>query len=43
MFMKNFAMAGGFILLAIHGAGAYSLDNRLRANVKTNIVVCTTS
>lgn len=28
MFMKNFAMAGGFLFLVAHGAGAYSLDNR---------------
>ena len=28
MFMKNIAIAGGFILLAIHGAGGYSLDSR---------------
>lgn len=28
MFMKNIAVAGGFILLAIHGAGGYSLDSR---------------
>jgi len=28
LFMKNFAMAGGLLLLAEHGAGAYSLDNR---------------
>jgi len=28
LFMKNIAIAGGFVLLAIHGAGAYSLDNR---------------
>lgn len=28
MFMKNIAIAGGFLLLAVHGAGAYSLDNR---------------
>ena len=28
MLMKNFAIAGGFLLLAEHGAGAYSLDNR---------------
>lgn len=28
MFMKNIAIAGGFILLAVHGAGSYSLDNR---------------
>lgn len=28
MFMKNIAIAGGFLLLAEHGAGSYSLDNR---------------
>jgi putative oxidoreductase len=28
MFMKNIAIAGGFIMLAVHGAGAYSIDNR---------------
>ncbi|SCX05646.1 putative oxidoreductase [Nitrosomonas eutropha] len=28
MFMKNIAIAGGFTLLAVHGAGGYSLDNR---------------
>lgn len=28
MFMKNIAIAGGFLLLAIHGAGAFSIDNR---------------
>ena len=28
MFMKNIAISGGLILLAVHGAGAYSLDNR---------------
>ena len=28
LFMKNIAIAGGFLLLAAHGAGAYSLDNR---------------
>lgn len=28
LFMKNLAMAGGFLLLAVHGAGAYSIDNR---------------
>jgi len=28
MFMKNIAIAGGFLLLAVNGAGAYSLDNR---------------
>ena len=28
LFMKNIAIAGGLTLLATHGAGAYSLDNR---------------
>lgn len=28
LFMKNIAIAGGFMLLAAHGAGAYSFDNR---------------
>ena len=28
LFMKNIAIAGGFLLLAVHGAGAYSLGNR---------------
>ena len=31
MFMKNIAIAGGFILLAVHGAGGYSWDNRTRS------------
>lgn len=29
IFMKNIAIAGGLILLAVHGAGAYSADARL--------------
>ena len=28
-FMKNIAIAGGFLLLVAHGAGAYSIDKRL--------------
>ena len=28
MFLKNFAIAGGFLLLAIKGAGAWSVDAR---------------
>ena len=28
MFFKNVAMAGGFLIIAVHGAGAYSLDRR---------------
>lgn len=27
-FMKNFAIAGGFLILAAHGAGAWSVDAR---------------
>jgi len=29
MFMKNVAIAGGFLFLVANGAGAYALDNRL--------------
>lgn len=28
LFMKNISMAGGLLVLAAHGAGAWSLDNR---------------
>jgi len=28
MFLKNLAMTGGFLILAVHGPGAYSLDSR---------------
>lgn len=28
LFMKNIAITGGLLLLAIYGAGAYSIDNR---------------
>ena len=28
MFMKNISIAGGFLLLAAHGAGEWSLDRR---------------
>ena len=30
-FMKNMAMAGGFLFLLVHGAGSISLDNRTKA------------
>jgi len=30
MLMKNLAMAGGFLVLAAHGAGVFSLDARRR-------------
>jgi len=30
MFLKNLAIAGGFLLLVVHGAGAWSLDRKLR-------------
>jgi putative oxidoreductase len=30
LFMKNVAIAGGFLLLVAHGAGALSLDARSR-------------
>ena len=29
MFLKNLAMAGGYLVLAAHGAGALSVDNHL--------------
>lgn len=29
-FMKNIAMAGGFLILSVHGAGALSLDSKLK-------------
>ncbi|NGP52858.1 DoxX family protein [Thioalkalivibrio sp. XN8] len=29
-FLKNLAIAGGFLLLVVHGAGRYSLDARRR-------------
>jgi putative oxidoreductase len=39
MFMKNIAIAGGFLFVVAHGPGAYALDN-LRTtkldNLKTN-------
>lgn len=28
MFMKNIAIAGGFLMLFVHGAGAYAIDDR---------------
>jgi putative oxidoreductase len=32
MFMKNIAIAGGFLMLVAQGPGAYALDNRLKLN-----------
>ena len=32
MFMKNVAVTGGFLFLVAHGAGAWSLDERLARN-----------
>lgn len=31
LFMKNWALAGGLLVLAANGAGAFSLDQRTRA------------
>lgn len=31
LFMKNLAMAGGLLILAANGAGAFSLDQRAKA------------
>jgi putative oxidoreductase len=30
MFMKNIAIAGGFLMIVSQGAGGYSLDNRIK-------------
>ncbi|HVK99029.1 MAG TPA: DoxX family protein [Dongiaceae bacterium] len=30
LFMKNVAIAGGFLFLVVHGAGTFSLDNKLK-------------
>lgn len=30
MFSKNMALAGGFLCLVAHGAGAFSLDNKVK-------------
>ena len=35
-FMKNLSIAGGFLMIVVHGAGAYSLDNRRNAKVEVN-------
>jgi putative oxidoreductase len=31
MFMKNMSITGGLLLLAVHGSGIFSLDNRLNS------------
>ena len=31
LFMKNLSITGGLLLLAVHGAGALSVDNRTRS------------
>ena len=31
MFMKNLALAGGFLMIVFHGAGHWSIDNRRRS------------
>ena len=31
-FMKNITIAGGLLVIVAHGAGAFSIDNRLKAN-----------
>lgn len=31
LFLKNFGLAGGFLLIVAHGAGAWSLDGRRNA------------
>lgn len=36
LFMKNISIAGGLLLLAVHGAGAYSIDNR-RSTITSSV------
>lgn len=31
MFLKNLALAGGFLMIVSHGAGPFSIDNRTRS------------
>jgi putative oxidoreductase len=38
MFMKNIAIAGGFLFLVTHGPGAYALDNLTRNKHKASSV-----
>ena len=33
-FMKNVAIAGGFLMLFVHGPGAFALDNRTKLKTK---------
>lgn len=35
-FMKNLAMAGGFLMIVAHGPGAYSIDARNQTETTTN-------
>jgi uncharacterized membrane protein YphA (DoxX/SURF4 family) len=35
MFLKNISITGGFLVVAAHGAGAYSIDNRARNQVRS--------
>jgi len=30
LFMKNVSIAGGFLLLSVHGAGVFSVDNKMK-------------
>lgn len=30
LFMKNIAIAGGFLFLVVHGAGTFSVDGKLK-------------
>jgi putative oxidoreductase len=39
MFMKNVAIAGGFLFLVANGPGAYALDNRAQAKAKDEALV----
>lgn len=38
MFMKNIAIAGGFLFLVANGPGAYALDNRTPVKASDEVV-----
>ena len=39
MFMKNLAIAGGFLLLIVHGVGNYSIDARSRNDLADILIL----
>ncbi len=39
MFMKNFTIAGGFLLLAVTGPGKFSIDHLLNKNGNSDFII----